>query len=1530
MLEQLVTAMEEQDAASAFSREALDICAGYCTASHIFGVVADPTGDFNAVQSIMKLWNDGEVLPTQPKARIQSVGQPSLWIYPSNNDTEPQRRSYARDLNPRAECRSIRVDGGDTCPSLATRCGIGLTALKSFNSGTPDFCNNIEPGDAVCCSSGTPPVVGPGPNPDGSCKYHEVQQDEICPTIAAIYEITTADLYDFNKETWGWDGCALPIGLRICVSEGFPPLPASVWNADCGPTVSGTEPPQEGDVFAEMNPCPLDVCCNIWGKCGTTVDFCILLKSETGNPGTSAPGENGCIDNCGMEMVNNDEPPELYRKIGYFEGWNYDRPCLNMHVDDILDGYTHVYFGFGEFSSDLKVIIKDNHQEQWNAFLKADRDYRKILFFGGWEFSNAPSISGLFRLAVSPNNRDIFAENVVKFAVDNGLDGLDFDWEYPGVTDIEGSEPGQDDDGENYLEFLKLVREKLSDDMTVFIATAAFFWYLKGFPVKDMAPVVDCFIYMVYDLYGQWDVGREWSMEGCLAGNCLRSHINFTQTYGSLTMMTKAGVPSHKVVVGVTSYGRLFKMADATCRGPLCTFLGERNDSPATPGRCTETGGYISNFEINEIIEEGGAIKSWYDEGTDSDYLVYDSVEALTAAEGRRANTGDPVYLDPIVYQEPDAWCEPPCVLVFLPSQLPSPTTIDPGKYTMSLLYGRTTETTSYDEVVTVFVTQATIVILDLPVITIDEVSYSNVNISRHQDTSSLWVGVSIPIGPVTVSLDDGESGKTTRVLSLPAWPAVTQGPPVSGDVDDDDEDWEFLNPIQTTAELEPFEPAPTTLPTWRIYPSYVVEPVTEEDGGGGDDDDDDHDGAGVIITSCKLWFFNTESAELCSTTVTELETLVGTITSTVTATSAACETIYGCSLTDWESTTTTTAPVCERTSSSGEYQPPAIGCPAPAIIYPKDSENVGSIPSLLQEYDDYVEDTMDALKQSPDVLYAYYYEETNYNIGMPVSREEQLLDWDLSPPVSEGDFDSDYWTVNEKLRLDKRQKIEDWEMIPKEKVISQLIDTVDDVKRKNRQGKACINMSFFYPPGAMVHSFHIMFRNLLQKLDQLGVVVVVTANNHAEDIFNDKGELVEEGEGIPVSRYPALLGDPDDMYGGFPNMIVVSASDWKTERAQFAQYSPWVTAFAPGINTQCPGDPIWDDGETIITCSGTSYAAPQVAALVGYYRSLPSPWQSQLDKPSNVKKLIQLFARRFAVHGHNVDPLDRRPIIWNGQVGEHSCLREYGSTEDWAKVCPTIKDNLEDEPDNPGQSVESCAAGQNGNPLKCRQSDGGGGDSCPIVPGDQGPGKTIDWEEGPSGPECAADDHCGGELCKGYYCDPDPEIPHPPDYYDPKDPANPHGQPAPEPTATTTSTPPTQTPDPPVDTVFVCVARTIEASYVSEYTSFGHAVYLLDDPCNGKGIGIGSINGFPEICDIANGELTSNNICDFDMTFVNQGPEFWGKCGFEISIDGKQYTPHELDPESENNFCSGLCELQKQEGLLYYELPVSACFNIG
>ena len=65
-------------------------------------------------------------------------------------------------------------------------------------------------------------------------------------------------------------------------------------------------------------------------------------------------------------------------------------------------------------------------------------------------------------------------------------------------------------------------------------------------------------------------------------------------------MITKAGVPSNQVVVGVSSYGRAFEMTTPGCSDEMCTYHGPL--STAVPGECTLTPGYIGNAENDDII----------------------------------------------------------------------------------------------------------------------------------------------------------------------------------------------------------------------------------------------------------------------------------------------------------------------------------------------------------------------------------------------------------------------------------------------------------------------------------------------------------------------------------------------------------------------------------------------------------------------------------------------------------------------------------------------------------------------------------------------------------------------------------------------------------------------------------------------------------------------------------------------------------------------------------------------------------------
>jgi GH18 family chitinase len=253
---------------------------------------------------------------------------------------------------------------------------------------------------------------------------------------------------------------------------------------------------------------------------------------------------------------------------------------------------------------------------------------KKILSFSGWSFSTDHDTAPIFGSSVSEANREKFADNVVRFLRANNLDGLDFDWEYPGAKDIPGSVPGTDSDGNNYLAFLKSVKRKLPKGKTLSIVLPASYWYLRGFPIKEMAKVVDYFIYMTYDLHGQWDYGSRWASLGCPEGSCLRSHINMTETMCALSMLTKAGARTNQIMMGISSYGRSFKMSNSKCTGPTCTFTGSNTKSEAEPGICTNSSGYIADAELRRIISDSevndnGKVKTWYDKQSDSDIMTW-------------------------------------------------------------------------------------------------------------------------------------------------------------------------------------------------------------------------------------------------------------------------------------------------------------------------------------------------------------------------------------------------------------------------------------------------------------------------------------------------------------------------------------------------------------------------------------------------------------------------------------------------------------------------------------------------------------------------------------------------------------------------------------------------------------------------------------------------------------------------------------------------------------------------------------------
>jgi len=218
----------------------------------------------------------------------------------------------------------------------------------------------------------------------------------------------------------------------------------------------------------------------------------------------------------------------VFRKVGYFQGYNLGRECLNMDATQIDSSkYTHIHFAFGLLTPKFEVKLPDESTKFQFQRFKTLKVVKRILAFGGWDFSASLATYAIFRNAFTGTNRATTVKNIAKFINDHGLDGVDIDWEYPGTLDIPDLPPGGALESQDYLRDLSMLKDELKDK-SVSIAAPVSFHYLKQYPIQNMEKFLDYIVFMTYDLHGQWDYANKWTSPGCAQGNCLRSQVNMT------------------------------------------------------------------------------------------------------------------------------------------------------------------------------------------------------------------------------------------------------------------------------------------------------------------------------------------------------------------------------------------------------------------------------------------------------------------------------------------------------------------------------------------------------------------------------------------------------------------------------------------------------------------------------------------------------------------------------------------------------------------------------------------------------------------------------------------------------------------------------------------------------------------------------------------------------------------------------------------------------------------------------------------
>jgi hypothetical protein len=319
----------------------VQLCGEKRNANHVLGVAVDSTADIAAVQRALSTWSRYGQCVDDLESVVASWDDISVWestadlkpLFASINSTtapashgnsshgnSSSSSSLTLRLHKRADCTTISVVANDGCDTLAARCGISAAEVTTYNSVTDTFCSNLVPNQRVCCTPGSLPDISPKPNADGSCATYLATDNDNCDTLAAQYGLTVELLERYNNgSTWGWNSCSnLFTGVNICLSSGTAPMPAPIDNAVCGPTKPGTALVFGVDL-ANLNPCPLNACCNIWGQCGVSADFCNPTRGPAGNPGTSRQEQQGAFQAAGRRLSRATRRPPVCR---YCEDWN--------------------------------------------------------------------------------------------------------------------------------------------------------------------------------------------------------------------------------------------------------------------------------------------------------------------------------------------------------------------------------------------------------------------------------------------------------------------------------------------------------------------------------------------------------------------------------------------------------------------------------------------------------------------------------------------------------------------------------------------------------------------------------------------------------------------------------------------------------------------------------------------------------------------------------------------------------------------------------------------------------------------------------------------------------------------------------------------------------------------------------------------------------------------------------------------------------------------------------------------------------
>jgi len=251
--------------------------------------------------------------------------------------------------------------------------------------------------------------------------------------------------------------------------------------------------------------------------------------------------------------LHREKPAPQYRLVGYVAGWE-----RFPRID--AEKITALNYAFAHIDTMGRVVLDQPGAADFIAqlcALKSRNPRMKIIVsVGGW------GADGFSDAAATETARDTFAQSAAGLIAQHALDGIDLDWEYPGLPG-----PGirhRAEDRRNFTLLIEALRARLDmlahkrhRDGNPYVLTAALAdsEFVAHIELDRIHRYLDWIDLMTYDFHNSLTptTGHHAALHASMTAAPSERSVE-----RAVRQFLDAGVPAPKLVVGVPFYGRAF------------------------------------------------------------------------------------------------------------------------------------------------------------------------------------------------------------------------------------------------------------------------------------------------------------------------------------------------------------------------------------------------------------------------------------------------------------------------------------------------------------------------------------------------------------------------------------------------------------------------------------------------------------------------------------------------------------------------------------------------------------------------------------------------------------------------------------------------------------------------------------------------------------------------------------------------------------------------------------------------------------